>query len=124
MEDDDGIRFNPEGLRLGQRIYEVSYLNGDLLYYPHLNPDIMRSILYGEVSRMTVHFTSMKRTYFGAHSLGHVSGIRHCRMERSLGRAVWWDGPVGEGPAHRDEHPEYPDITFPLGHRLLATPDQ
>lgn len=128
----DDTWFNEDGqlitrkISLGKRLYCVERLNGSKLYYNHLSHEIYKDILFRKVKDVTVYFTSMRRCYFGLHDLGHISGIKHSYMHRSLRRAVWWDGeeddgefhrkPKQYGPCHRKENPAIPGLTFPLGH--------
>lgn len=107
-------KLDPTKLDLGQRVYVVTMQDDTVSYYLHLNPDIFRGILQGDIKSMVVHFTSMRRCYFGVHALGHVSGIKHCQMHRSLSSAVWW-GSENEGVNHRFTDPRYPLLTFPIG---------
>lgn len=109
-----------EKLELGERVYEVTSSDGTSTFYKNLSPSIFRGVLHKEIAQLTVHFTTMRRCYFGVHALGHVAGIKHCSMKRSISSAVWWDGCLNSPvPKHRVTVAQYPGLTFPIGHSLL-----
>ncbi len=83
-------RIDPSKIDLKEQIY-VTRKDDDETYYRHLTPSIFRQLIDGEIDEIAVYFTSMRRVLFGAHSLGHVSGIQHHYATRSLKTASWWD---------------------------------
>lgn len=112
--------FDAKKIDLGQYVYRLTDLNDQTSYYRNLSPDIFRKILYRQVSSLTVFFTSMRRCYFGLNALGHISGVKHCYMERSLKSATWWDGSEERPEPHRKSHPDRdPRLSFPIGHAAL-----
>lgn len=119
--EDNFPTFDPTQLDLKRQIYVVERVDDPSPdYYTHLNPDIFRMVLHNPYEcSVTVHFTSMRRNWFGAHSLGHVSGIRHCHLHRALTAPVWWDGTPDNPAPHRRESLLCPGITLPVGHLLL-----
>lgn len=104
---------------LGKQVYEIVGLDGTSIYYSHLSTDIFRMILHRAIASVTVHFSSMRKNYFGEHAIGHIAGIRHCSLTRSLTSPVWWDGVEGNPEPHRKTIPSHPQLTFPIGHFLL-----
>lgn len=114
---EDGV-LKPENLDLKKRVYEVKQIDGTIKFYLHLNPNIFRAVLNRQVQSVTVHFTSMRRCFFGVHALGHMSGIKHTNMHRAMASAPWWDGDGETGPTHRVEIGDE-GVTVPIGHTLL-----
>lgn len=117
FNDSPGI-FTPENLGLGQQVYAVHRENAGTSYYNHLNPSIFADILAGHRMAMTVYFTSLRKCYFGVHALGHVSGIKHCHLNRTLTSATWWDGTPENPHPHRKPYGAE-GVTLPVGHALL-----
>lgn len=106
-------------LSIGKHVYELVDHDGKSSYYSHLSTDIFRMVLHKEIASVTVHFASMRRNYFGQHTIGHVAGIKHCSLSRSLSRPVWWDGDEEKPEPHRKTLATYQQLTFPVGHFLL-----
>lgn len=115
----------PENIPLGVQIYSFTFADLASLYFPHLNPRIFRLILEAENKSkytLTVHFTSMRKNYFGKNTLGEISGICHTFVTRSLKMATWWRDEEGI-EKHRIPHPTEPNLTVPIGFTLPPLDD-
>lgn len=109
--------FDPSKIDLGQYIYCVVDNDGKSVYYKHLSTYIFRDLLYNRIRSLTVYFTSMRRCFFGLNAMGHIAGIKHSYMDRTLTGAPWWSNNSNRVEVEGSE----PGLTFPVGHYKTFT---
>lgn len=96
-------------------IYSVSYQDGRREYMTHLNHHVYKAMVSGEVRKLRVFFSSMKRQYDNSHG-SDIAAIEHVKLSRSLNPLSWWNN---DDAVRKTLSDNIFDETYPKGHSVL-----
>lgn len=112
--------FNPDAeMPLGTIVYSITNTDGRRYYVTQLNHLIYKDMVSGNIKKLRVFFTSMKRHYDNAKGC-NIAAIEHVKLSRSLNPLSWWNSPTASRKTLDDN---IFGETYPRGHYRFDSSD-